>query len=62
MAEQLKAEEIAAAARIAGVELTERERAGIAQTLAGFLAALRGLPAGQTVEPLPVFTPGEEEG
>ena len=55
-------EEIQAAAHLAGVQITERERATIAQGLGGLLAALRALPAGGTVEPLPVFTPQERRG
>lgn len=61
MADQLTGEEIQAVAHLAGVRITERERANIAQVLAGFLSAVRGLPAAQTVEPLPVFSPDEED-
>jgi Asp-tRNA(Asn)/Glu-tRNA(Gln) amidotransferase C subunit len=60
MANQMTVEEIQAVAHLAGVRITERERASIAQVLAGFLAAVRGIPAAQTVEPLPAFSPAEE--
>ena len=61
MADQMTVEEIQAVAHLAGVRITDRERASIAQILAGFLAAVRGLPVPQSVEPLPSFSPGEED-
>ncbi|HEU4797693.1 MAG TPA: hypothetical protein VFT63_02130 [bacterium] len=59
MTEQLTPEDLHVLARVAGIRMTERERANISQALGGFLAALRALPTARTTEPLPTLTPRE---
>jgi len=59
MTDTVRGADLIGAARLVGLDLTEREAENYAQTLTGLLKAARALPVPQEVEPAATVAPPE---
>jgi len=62
MTEELRPEDVEAAARVAAVRLSDRDRRAAGGVLSGLLRAVRGLPAPPDLEPMLIFAVEQEAG